>query len=118
MAILYIYDFSYFLSASCPDTSYQVFSQLEKKSKIDFLDGIHGSYLEFPIGTILALFDLQVASILPTKVRVNRPFCSGKEAQKRFQDGGHSHHLGFPIRNGARINCNIRTSCLSQFFAH
>ena len=32
----------------------------EKKQKIDFQDGCHGSHLGFPIGTILAIFDLQV----------------------------------------------------------
>ena len=30
----------------------------EKKGKIDFPDGGHGSHLGFPIGTILAIFDL------------------------------------------------------------
>ena len=30
----------------------------EKKQKIDFQDGCHGSHLGFPIGTILAIFDL------------------------------------------------------------
>ena len=35
----------------------------EKKRKIDFQDGGHG----FPIGTILAIFDLQVTPMLPTK---------------------------------------------------
>ena len=42
---------------------------------------------------ILAIFDLQVSQMLPTKFRVNWPFGSGEEA-KDFQDGG---HLGFPI---------------------
>ena len=47
----------------------------EKKRKIDFQDGGHGRYLGFPIGTtkILAVFDLQVTPMLPTKYRVNRP---------------------------------------------
>ena len=42
----------------------------EKKRKIDFQDGGHQG---FPIGTILAIFDLQVTLILPTKYRVNWP---------------------------------------------
>ena len=42
----------------------------EKKRKIDFQDGGH---LGFPIGTILAIFDLQVIPMLPTKYRVNWP---------------------------------------------
>ena len=29
-----------------------------KKRKIDFQDGCHGGHLGFPIGTILAIFDL------------------------------------------------------------
>ena len=45
----------------------------EKKRKIDFQDGHHGGHLGFPIGTILAIFDLQVTLMLPTKYRVNWP---------------------------------------------
>ena len=40
----------------------------EEKRKKDFQDGGH---LGFPIGTILAVFNLQVTLILPTKFRVN-----------------------------------------------
>ena len=43
----------------------------EKKRKIDFQDGGHGGHFGFPIGTILAIFDLQVTPMLPTKFRVN-----------------------------------------------
>ena len=42
----------------------------EKKRKIDFQDGGH---LGFRIRTILAIFDLQVTPMLPTKYRVNWP---------------------------------------------
>ena len=45
----------------------------EKKRNIDFEDGGHGGQLGFPIGTILASFDLQVTPILPTKYQVNWP---------------------------------------------
>ena len=31
---------------------------VQKKQKIDFQDGCHGGHLGFPIGTILAIFDL------------------------------------------------------------
>ena len=55
----------------------------EKKRKIDFQDGGHGGHLGFPIGTILASFDLQVTLILPSKFGVNRPFGS-EEAKQRF----------------------------------
>ena len=53
----------------------------EKKHKIDFQAGDH---LGFPIGTILANFDLQVDPILSTKFQVSWPFFSGEEAQNRF----------------------------------
>ena len=45
----------------------------EKKRKIDFQDGGHGGHLGFPIGMILAIFDVQVTPMLPTKYRVNLP---------------------------------------------
>ena len=32
---------------------------------------------KFPIGTILAIFDLQVTPMLPTKYQVNWPRCVG-----------------------------------------
>ena len=40
----------------------------ENKRKIAFQDGSH---LGFQIGTILAIFDLQVTLMLPTKFQVN-----------------------------------------------
>ena len=56
----------------------------EKKRKIDFQDGSHGGHLGFPIGTILAIFDLQVTLMVPSKFGVNWPFGSGEEAKNRF----------------------------------
>ena len=53
----------------------------EKKQKIDFQDG-HGGHLGFPIGTILAIFDVQVTLMLLTEFHVNWPFGSGEEANK------------------------------------
>ena len=53
----------------------------EKKRKVDFQDGGH---LGFPIGTILAIFDLQVTPMLSTQFKVNKPFGSGEEAKNRF----------------------------------
>ena len=53
----------------------------EKKRKIDFQDGGH---LGFPIGTILAIFDLQVTLMVPSKFGVKWPFGSGEEAKNRF----------------------------------
>ena len=54
----------------------------EKKQKIDFKDGRHGGHLGFPIGTILAIFDLQISLMLPSKFGANWPFGS-EEANKR-----------------------------------
>ena len=56
----------------------------EKKRKIDFQDGGHGGHLGFPIGTILAIFDLQITLMLPSKFRVKWHFSSGEEAKNRF----------------------------------
>ena len=56
------------------------FSSGEER-KIDFQDGGH---LGFPIGTILAIFDLQVTPMLLSKFGVNWPFSSGEEAKNRF----------------------------------
>ena len=39
---------------------------LGEEAKIDFQDGHHGGHLEFPIGTIYSIFDLQVTPMLPT----------------------------------------------------
>ena len=68
------------------------FSVQEKKRKIDFQDGGHGSHLGFLIGMILAIFDLQVTPMLPSKFGVN---CLSVQEKRKidFQDGG---HLGFP----------------------
>ena len=51
---------------------------------LDFQDGGHGGHLGFPTGTILAIFDLQVTTILPSKFEVNWSFSSGEEAKNRF----------------------------------
>ena len=39
--------------------------------KIDVQDGSHGGHLGFSIGTILAILDLQVTLMLPTKFQVS-----------------------------------------------
>ena len=46
---------------------------------------------------ILAIFDLQVTPMLPSKSGVNWLFGSGEEGKNRFQDGGHGGHFGFRI---------------------
>ena len=47
---------------------------------------------DFPIRVILAIFDLQVTRMLPTKFQLNWLFGSGVEATNRF-----SRWLPFPI---------------------
>ena len=67
----------------------------KKKKKKDFQDGCHCGHLEFPIGTILAIFDLEVIPMLPTKFRVSTDSGVQEKKQKiEFQDGS---HLRFPI---------------------
>ena len=56
----------------------------EKKRKIDFQNGSHGGHLWFPIGTSLAIFDLQVTLMLPPKFQVNWLLGLGEEAKNRF----------------------------------
>ena len=53
----------------------------KKKFKVDIQDGGHGGQLGFSPGIFLASFDLQVAVILPTEVRIKWPFGLGEEAE-------------------------------------
>ena len=69
-----------------------------KDRKVDFQDGGYGNHLGFPIGTILAIFNLQVTPMLPTKFQVKWPFSvQGKKRKIDFQNGGHGGILRFPI---------------------
>ena len=58
----------------------------EKKQKIDFQDGRHSGHLGFPIGTILAIFDLQVTLMFPTKFQVNWPRGRSRRLLKQIVD--------------------------------
>ena len=75
-----LWHFSYF----CFNTLSWAILYISLCKKIDFQDGLIGCHLGFPIETILAVFDLQVTLMLPTKFRVNWPFTSGEEAKNRF----------------------------------
>ena len=55
---------------------------VQEKFKIKFQNGHHCCQLGFPIGTILAIHDLQVVMILPSKFHWF--FGSGDEEQARF----------------------------------
>ena len=93
--------FQLFWSTNNPDASYEDSSGRpvqEKKRKIDFQDGRHCSRLGFPIGTIYAIFHLQVTAMLPTQFRDN--FGHPVQEKKRkidFQDGRHGGYLGIMI---------------------
>ena len=95
------HNFSYFWSTSHPNVSYQVWSQLvfqcRRRLNIDFQDGGHCGHLGFRIRTILAIFDLQITLMLPTKFRVKWLLGLGEEAKIDFQDSRHGGYLGFPI---------------------
>ena len=54
------------------------------EQNIDFQDGCRGGQLGFSIEMIIAIFDLQVTLMLPTKFHVDWPFGSGEEAKNRF----------------------------------
>ena len=69
------HDFSYFFIYKSPQCLLRSLESIglsvqEKKLSIDFQDGGHGGHLGFQIRTILAIFDLQVTLMLPTKFRV------------------------------------------------
>ena len=66
----------------------------EKKRKIDFQDGGHGGHLGFPIGTFLAIFDLQDTRCFLASLESTGLLVQEKKRKIDFQDGG---HLGFPI---------------------
>ena len=55
-----------------PTKSRVKWPSVQKKCKINFQDGDHGGHFGFPIGTILAIVDLQVIPILLIRFRVNR----------------------------------------------
>ena len=74
--------FSDYMSPWC--CSQLAFRFQEQKQKIDFQDVHHGGHLGFPIGRILAIFDLQVTLMLPTLFQVKWPFVSGEAAKNRF----------------------------------
>ena len=54
----------------------------EKTFKLNFQDNSRGGHLGFLIGTILAIFYLQVTLIPPIQFLVNWPFGSGKKSSK------------------------------------
>ena len=69
---------------------------IQEKFTIDFQDGNCGGNHVFPIRTILAVFDLQVISMILSFKLIG--FSVQKKIRKIFfQDGRHGGHLGFSI---------------------
>ena len=68
-----------------------------EEAKNNFQDGCHGCHLGFPIGTILAIFDLQITPMLHSKFGANWLSVQKKKRKIDFQDGCQGCHLGFPI---------------------
>ena len=85
-------DFSYFWSTSprCFLSSFESigFSVQEKKQKIDLQDSGHGGHLGFPIGTILAIFHLQICFL-----STNHPNASFQVSSQMAQGCGRSRLL-------------------------
>ena len=80
-------NFSYFWSTSHPNASYQVSSQLAfrcRRRSEKYIFKMDGGHLWFPIRTILAIFDLQVTLMHPTKFRIKWLLGLGEEAKNRF----------------------------------
>ena len=69
----------------------------KKKLNGDFKDGHFGGHFGFLIGTILAIFGVQVtSSFLPSFKSIGLLVQKAKR-KIAFQDGRHGGHLGFPI---------------------
>ena len=62
----------------------------------DFQDGNFG-HLIFPIGTILAIFDLQVTSMILISFKSNGLSVQEKKPKIDYQDGHYGGHLVYPI---------------------
>ena len=74
--ISYRNNLSYFCSTNHPNASHQV--------QVNWPFGSGEGKIRFPIGKIIAIFDLQVTPMLPTKFQVSWLFSSGEEAKNRF----------------------------------
>ena len=69
----------------------------EKKRKIDFQDGGHGSHLGFPIGTILDILIYKLPQYVIASFESVGFSVQGKKRIINFQDGSHGGHLRLPI---------------------
>ena len=55
-----------------------------RRENLHFQAGGHGGHHGFPLGMVLAISDLQVTLMLPTKLQANWPFGSGEEEKNTF----------------------------------
>ena len=83
-----------------------------EETKIDFQDGGH---LGFLIGTVLAIFYLQVTLMLPTKFQVNWPFGSGEEGENRFSRWQPWHPSWIADRKDFSFFLLYKTMILTKF---
>ena len=95
-------DWKYFSSSESPclpNASHQVSAQSdtvrEQMSFEDFQDAHHGGHLGYWNGTNLAILNLHVAPMPPTRVRLNPTYRFGADVVWRFQEGHRSGHLGY-----------------------
>ena len=97
------HEFSYFYiywSACCSILSYDLIRRVVREemsmSKIDFQDGRCG-HLRFLIGTILAIFDLEIILLYSVSFNSKRQTVWEEKSKTGFQEGDYSGHFGFPI---------------------
>ena len=74
-----------------------------RQSEKQFQDSSLGGHLGFLNRRILAIFDLQVTLMLPTKIQVNWPFGSGEEVKNRFSRWQPWWPSWLPIRKSLAI---------------
>ena len=70
---------------------------VQKKRKIDFQDGRHGSYLGFLISKILVFLIYKSPRCFLPSLKSISLSVQEKKRKIGFQDGCHGSHLGFPI---------------------
>ena len=65
----------------------------EKKHKMYYQNNLYGRFLWCPLGTILAVFDLQIALILPKKFKSVSLSAQEKKLKMDVQDGSYDGHF-------------------------
>ena len=65
---------------------------------------------------ILAIFDLQVTQMLPTKFQVNWPLVQEKKGKIDFQDGCHGSHPDASHQVTSQLAFSFRSRSKKYFF--